>query len=248
MGDFELDFSPVWVNLPKLLAGFGVSMLVAVAAMAAALLAGIGIALLSTSRWRTLRWLAFAYIQVFRGVALYVLIIWVYFGLAISLQVSFAPIPAGIISLALLNSAYLADIIRTGLQRLDPGQREAGDTLGLGRTTTMLHVELPQALRAMIPAIGNQFTDVLKDTSLLAMIAVPELMFQSQRLAQTSFSPFEFYSFAAVLYIVAVAFITWGVRRLERSGRGRSTHIEPVAVDQVTETPLPVSTVPETRR
>jgi His/Glu/Gln/Arg/opine family amino acid ABC transporter permease subunit len=239
MGEFSLDFAPVWANLPKLLAGFGVSALVAIIAMAIALLGGIGVAILTTSRWRTVRWLAFVYIQVFRGVALYVLIIWVYFGLAISMQVAFAPIPAGIVSLALLNSAYLADIVRTGLQRLDRGQREAGDALGLDRGTTMLYVELPQALRAMVPAIGNQFTDILKDTSLLAMIAVPELMYTSQRLAQTSFSPFEFYSFAAVLYIVAVALITWGVRHLERSGRIRVPPVEPVALDQVTETPLP---------
>lgn len=216
MRDLSLDFAVVADHLPALLSAFGVTLLIAVAAMACACVMGMVVAFGTLSRWRPVRWIAFAYIQVFRGVALYVLIIWIYFGLAISMQVAIAPIPAGILTLALLDSAYLAEIFRTGIQKLDRGQVEAGDALGLRRSTTMIRVLVPQALRNMVPAIGNQFTDVLKDTSILAMIAVPELMYQSQRLAQTTFRPFEFYTFAGLLYVIVVALITYGVRRLER--------------------------------
>ncbi|HEY0247287.1 MAG TPA: amino acid ABC transporter permease [Gryllotalpicola sp.] len=225
----------IGAHLPQLLAGFGVSLVIAIAAMAAALLVGTAIAVGATSRWRIVKALSFAYIQVFRGVALYVLIIWVYFGLAIAVGVNFAPIPAGILTLALLNSAYLAEIIRTGLQQLGHGQSEAGAALGLSRWTVLTRVELPQALRAMIPAIGNQFTDVVKDTSILAVIAVPELMYVSQNLAQQDFEPFTYYTFAGVLYIIAVTVITAIVRRLERR-RAPARVAAPAGTSVVSET------------
>lgn len=238
MREGGLQWGLVADHLPELLEAFAVTAAVAVAAMALALVVGLVVALGALSRWRLVRVLAFTYVQVFRGVALYVLIIWVYFGLAISMQVAFDPVPAGIVTLALLNSAYLAEIFRTGIAKVDRGQLEAGDALGLTRTTTMLRVLVPQAVRAMVPAIGNQFTDVLKDTSILAVVAVPELMYSSQRLAQSNARPFEFYTFAGLLYVVAVAGITWATRRLERRLRpGSSTRARPAGVPALPGTP-----------
>ncbi len=233
---FAFDLGVVLAHLPEMLGAFGLSVAVAVAAMALATAAGLLVAVGATSRWRVLVALCFAHIQVFRGVALYVLIIWVYFGLAITLQVNIAPTPAGILTLALLDSAYLAEIFRTGLQKVDRGQREAGAALGLSDGAILWRVVVPQAVRSMIPAIGNQFTDVLKDTSILAVIAVPELMYTSQSLAQQTYRPFEFYTVAGVLFVIGVSVITYAVRVAERRVRRGAVRgvVAPAGVPMVT--------------
>lgn len=214
----SFDLGVVGQYLPDLLQGFSLSLLVAVASMAAAVVLGGVVVVLQLSRYRALRWFGHLYVQVFRGVALYVLIIWIYFGLAIALQLSFAPVPAGILTLALLNSAYLAEVFRAGIGSISAGQTEGGLALGLSPWEVLRSVVAPQAIRSVLPAIGNQFTDVVKDTSILSVIGVSELMFRSQQLAQATFRPFEFYTVAGVLYLLAVLVISVVFRRLERTG------------------------------
>lgn len=214
----SFDLGVVGHYLPDLLGGFGLSLLVALAAIVAAVVLGGIVVVLQLSRYRALRWFGHLYVQVFRGVALYVLIIWVYFGLAIALQLSFAPVPAGILTLALLNSAYLAEVFRAGVQGVPAGQSEGGIALGLSPGQVLRAVVAPQAVRSVLPAVGNQFTDVVKDTSILSVIGVGELMFRSQQLAQATFRPFEFYTAAGVLYLLAVLVVSVVFRRLERTG------------------------------
>ncbi len=212
----DLDFAPVWQSAGVLLRGFGIALVVAVGAIAIAIAVGLLVALARLSPLPPLRWLAFAYTQLFRGIALYVLIIWVYFGLAVAADVNFNPIPAGITTLALLNSAYLSETFRAGILAVDPGQREAAMAMGLSRWQAFRDVVAPQALRVAVPATGNQFVDAVKDSAILSVIGVPELMRETQRLAQFYFRPFEFYTAAGALYLAAVFAISYGFRRLER--------------------------------
>jgi His/Glu/Gln/Arg/opine family amino acid ABC transporter permease subunit len=212
----DLDFSPVWASLGALLRGFAIALEVAAGAMAVALVVGLLVALLRLSAFPPLRWLAFAYTQLFRGIALYVLIIWVYFGLAVAADVNFNPIPAGITTLALLNSAYLSETFRAGILAVDRGQREAALAMGLTPLQAFRDVVAPQALRVIVPAAGNQFVDVIKDSAILSVIGVPELMRETQRLAQFYFRPFEFYTAAAAIYLAAVFAVSYGFRLLER--------------------------------
>jgi His/Glu/Gln/Arg/opine family amino acid ABC transporter permease subunit len=214
--NLHLQFAPVWGSFDVLLRGFRIALLVAVASTAIAIVVGLVVALLRLSPIAPLRWLAFAYTQLFRGIALYVLIIWVYFGLAVAAGVNFNPIPAGIATLALLNSAYLSETFRAGILAVDRGQREAAVAIGLTPVQVFRDVVAPQALRIITPATGNQFVDAIKDSSILSVIGVPELMRETQRLAQFYFRPFEFYTVAGGMYLVAVFVVSYGVRLLER--------------------------------
>ncbi len=211
-----LDFRPVWQNLGVLLAGARLGATVAVAGFGLAIVAGLIIALLRRSRIAPLRWLAFAYVQFFRGIALYVLILWLYFGIAVAAGITLGALTAGILTLALLNSAYLAEVFRSGIEAVDRGQREAALAMGLTPRQAFRDVVAPQALRVVVPATGNHFVDAIKDSAILSVIAVPELMRQATSLAQVTARPFEFYTAAAVLYLVVVVCVSSGLRWLER--------------------------------
>ncbi len=189
----SISASAVVDSLSVLLLGFGIAMFIAAASIALAVVLGLLVALLRLSPVAPLRWLAFAYTQVFRGVALYVLIIWVYFGLAVAMNVNIEPIPAGILTLALLNSGYLSETFRSGILAVDTGQWEAAKAMGLTKAQAFRHVIAPQATRIITPATGNQFVDAIKDSAILSVIGVPELMYETQRLAQYHFRPFEFF-------------------------------------------------------
>jgi His/Glu/Gln/Arg/opine family amino acid ABC transporter permease subunit len=219
------DFSAVWASMPILLKGFGVALLCASVAIILAIVLGLIVALMRLSSIRALRWFAFIYTQLFRGIPLYVLVIWVYFGLAIAVGVNLPAIPAGIITLALLNSGYLSETFRSGIMAVERGQIEAGTALGLTRGDVMRHVILPQGLRIIMPPLGNQYVDAIKDSAILSIIGVPELMRQSQQLANLYYRPFEFYTFAGVLYLFAVLVVSRGMNVLEKKLSAHSAQV-----------------------
>lgn len=216
----NFDIQPVWDSLGVLLNGFGIAMFIAAVSIVLAVALGLLVALMRLSPFAPLRWIAFIYTQLFRGIALYVLIIWVYFGLAVALNINLAPITAGIVTLALLNSGYLSETFRSGILAVDRGQVEGATAMGLSRGQIFRSVVGPQALRNIAPATGNQFVDAIKDSAILSVIGVPELMHETQRLAQYYFRPFEFYTFAGALYLVAVFFVSYLFHILE----GRLAH------------------------
>ncbi len=222
------DFSAVWASMPILLKGFGLALFCASVAIILAVILGLAVALLRLSPVRPLRWFAFVYTQLFRGIPLYVLVIWVYFGLAIAVGVNLPAIPAGIITLALLNSGYLSETFRSGILAIDRGQIEAGIALGLSRGEVMRHIVLPQALRVIIPPLGNQYVDAIKDSAILSIIGVPELMRESEQLANLYYRPFEFYTFAGALYLVAVLGVSRGMNALEKKLSAHSAHTRAV--------------------
>jgi His/Glu/Gln/Arg/opine family amino acid ABC transporter permease subunit len=212
----NFDLKPVFDSFGLLMHGFGIAMYIAVVSIILAVILGVVVALMRLSTFAPARWLAFAYTQLFRGLALYVLIIWVYFGLAVALNINLAPITAGILTLALLNSGYLSETFRSGILAVDRGQVEAATAIGLSKAQIFKSVVGPQALRKIAPATGNQFVDAIKDSAILSVIGVPELMHETQRLAQYYFRPFEFYTFAGALYFVAVLGVSYLFRILER--------------------------------
>jgi His/Glu/Gln/Arg/opine family amino acid ABC transporter permease subunit len=211
-----LDFGPVWDQREALARGVWTMLVVAAAALVLSVIGGAAMALLRRSRIRPLSWLAFAYIQFFRGVALYVLIVWVFFGLAVAAGVRLDPIPAGIVTLTLLNTAYLAEVFRAGLEAVPRGQSEAADAIGLSRWARFRFVVAPQAVRVALPAAGNQFADIIKDSAILSVVGVSELFRETQRWSQFYQRPFEFYTAAAAIYLTVVLIVSGGVRLLER--------------------------------
>ena len=154
-----------------------------------------------------LRWITIAYIDFLRGTPLLVQIVMIYFGLPALVQkfgvdFNLERLPAAVIALSLNSSAYIAEIVRAGIQSIDKGQTEAAQSLGLGVIQTMRHVILPQAFRRMLPPLGNEFITLLKDTSLVAIIGFKELFHRGELIVANNYRPFEIYTAIALIYLV----------------------------------------------
>jgi polar amino acid transport system permease protein len=151
------------------------------------------------------------YVAIFRGTPLFVQLLIVYFALPDALGIQLSPISAGIITLGLNSTAYLAEIIRAGINAIDVGQWNASYILGYSRFATFRFVILPQALRNVIPAITNEFGTLIKESSILMVIGVPELVKVSKDIVARNLKPMEIYLMAALFYLAmtyAVAFCT----------------------------------------
>jgi len=223
-----LDFGPVWEQRDALLSGIWTMALISVVSFALSIVGGLVLASMRQSRSVPVRVAGFVLIQVMRGIALYVLLLWLFFGLAAAGGFRFNPIPAGILALALLNSAYMAEVFRAGYDAVPPGQKEAALAIGLSRGTWFRRVHLPQVTQISLPAAGNVFVDIIKDTSVLSVVGVTELLRESQRWAQFYALPFEFYTAAAAVYLAIVVLVTVAWRRLERYAGRHLLHVEPV--------------------
>lgn len=219
--------SSLWTEdtLARLGGAVALTLELAAAALALALVAGLLVALGRLSRRPWLRWPATAFVEVVRGVPLIVFLLWIYFGLfslpAVSaglrgLGIERHEIPAAILAFALCYSAFIGETYRAGIQSVDRGQEEAARALGMNRAQAMRHVVLPQAVRNVLPALGNESIALLKDTSLAMVIAVPELMMVAKQEASRSYRTLEVYSAVAVIYLVLTLILSAGQRHLER--------------------------------
>ena len=168
-----------------------------------------------------LRLLARAYIEFFRGTPLLVQLFIIYFGIpslsrSLGGEISIDAWTAAIVGLSLNSTAYLAEIVRAGIQSVEVGQREAAESLGLDGRQTLFNVIFPQALRRMIPPLGNEFVVLLKDTSLVAFIGYQELLRQGQLIVARNFRAFEIYITIALIYLVMTILASQVFALLER--------------------------------
>ena len=184
--------------------GAGIDVWVAVIGFALACVLGLVIAILRLSGISIASVPAFLYVQVLRGVPLYVLLLWVYFGLATITGIAFTSIQAAIITLALTGSGYTAEIFRAGISAIDRGHIEAAQSLGLNRILVYRDVVLPQTLRIVVPPLGNTFIGLLKGATIIAVIAVHDMVFQANEINVTLFTPFEAFTAVAVILIALV--------------------------------------------
>jgi His/Glu/Gln/Arg/opine family amino acid ABC transporter permease subunit len=210
---YRFDFRVVFNNAGEFLLAVRVTLSVAALGMLVALVLGLIVALMRISKLRILNTPAQTYINFFQGTPLYVLIFWVYYGLAMLFNINFQPFTAGVICLGTQYGAFLAEIYRSGIQAIDRGQREAAAAVGLTTPQSYRHVILPQALRIVLPSLGNMWIAMIKDTSLLWVIGVVEIMRTAYMNSNDYFKPFEFYSTAAFLYI-ALTFIFFYANQL----------------------------------
>jgi His/Glu/Gln/Arg/opine family amino acid ABC transporter permease subunit len=224
---YHFDWSIVGEYFPALMLGLVVTLKVSAMSELVGIVLGLIVALCRQSTFAPLRYLAIAYIDFLRSIPVLVMLLWVYYGFSILFGLNLGEMQAAVIGLGLPYSAYIAEIFRSGIQAIPPGQREAGRTLGLARWQIMAYVVLPQAMRIIIPPMGNTVISMLKDSSLVAIIAVSDLMRQTMVAASETFRPFELYAAAAVIYylltFVTARIITALERRMERqSGRVKS--------------------------
>jgi len=212
---YSFDWSVVGKAWPFLAKGIQVTVQITVFSVALSLALGLIVALVRMTPG-PIGVIGFLYIQVFRALSTYIYILFIYFGVAAAFHIDFDPITAGVVALTLLNSAYMAEIYRAAIQAIDPGQREAARSLGLGSIATFANVVFPQAWRIAIPGLVNQFTDIIKDSSLVAAIGTPDLMYQT--IERNSFfqRPFELFTAAGAVYLVMVLIVAQLASRLEK--------------------------------
>jgi His/Glu/Gln/Arg/opine family amino acid ABC transporter permease subunit len=220
-----LDFAPVWDQRHLLLGGIWLMLRVAVVSMSIAIAGGLLLARLRRSQLVWVRVVAFVLIQVLRGVALYVLVLWLFNGLAIATGITLSAVQTGIIALSALNSAYLAEVFRAGFDAIPDGQGEAAQAIGLRDWQISRFVLVPQMVRISFPSMGNVFVDIVKDTAILSVIGVSELMRETQRWAQFYFLSFEFYTVAGLIYLAIVLAVTAIWRRVERRLRAHVVEV-----------------------
>jgi len=205
-----------WNNLKFLLSGLQHTILLSVTAIVVSIVIGLLVALpgLSTRRhWRAVNQ---TYVEIVRAVPILVLILWVYYGLPTLAGISISVFWAGVVALALSDSAFEAEIFRAGIQSIDKGQYEAAHSVSLNYVDTMRFVILPQAIKRILPALGNQLVYMLKMSSLVSVIGMQELTRKANELVVTEYRPLEIYTILVLEYLVLILIVSQGVRWLER--------------------------------
>jgi His/Glu/Gln/Arg/opine family amino acid ABC transporter permease subunit len=223
LASYDYDWSIVWDNLDELWRGLLITIQLAVGGMAVALVLGLVVVSCRMARSPLLSGLARAYIWFMRGVPLFVFLFWIYYGLARTADIVFGAFTAGLVALGLTGSGYMAEIYRGGLQSVDPGQREAGLAIGLGRMTTFRRVVFPQAIRIILAPTVNLFVGLLKGATIIGVIGVADMFYFVQIESLRRFQPFELYT-AAGLILVAITIAVAGFAALldRHLGRGAS--------------------------
>lgn len=194
--------------LPNLMRGALVTLQLTAFSVFLGLIGGTLMGIARLSRFRPLAWATRIYIDFFRGTPLLVQIFIIYFGLPAVMRAAFGVafsldrLTAAVLALSLNATAYLAEIVRGGIQSIESGQHEAAESLGLGPAQTMRYVIFPQAFRRMIPPLGNEFITLLKDTSLVAVIGFEDLFRQGQLIVARNYRSFEIYLTVALVYLV----------------------------------------------
>ncbi|UGQ48989.1 amino acid ABC transporter permease [Massilia endophytica] len=209
-----------WVELlreaaPVMLAGAGYTLLYAVAAMVGGLIIGFPTAVLRTVPWKLARLPAAFYVSLFRGTPLLVQLFVIYYGLP-SVGIEFTPVTAGILALSLNSGAYLSESLRGAIASIARGQWSASYSLGMGYGQTLRWVILPQALRVAVPSMSNTLISLIKDTSLVSVITMAELMLATKEVIAVTFRPLPLYIAAAAIYWVLSLLFEALQRRAER--------------------------------
>lgn len=213
---YEWDFSILWGYRWLLLQGLGVTVAFTAATVAGGLVIGMTAAICLLSRFRILRGIALGFIEIFRCTPVLVQLIWCYYALPMIAGIEMTPITASLLALSCYGGAFYAEIIRGGIVSIDTGQSEAASALGMTPGLAMRRIILPQALRRMLPALMNQSILQFKNTSLVSVLAVPDLVYQGQIAAHDSFRPLETYTAVAVAYFMILFPLTLYVRSRER--------------------------------
>ena len=202
--------------LGELWHGLRVTLELSAISLVPSLALGLVVALCRMSPLRVLRGAAYVYIQVFRALSLYIYVLWIYFGIASTIHVNLSPLTAGVVALTFLNSAYMAEIYRSALGAVDPGQGEAAASLGFGRVRGFTTVVFPQAGRIALPSLVNQFVDIVKDSSIVAIIGTTDLFGVTNRLVSYYRAPFELYTLVAAFYMTIILMLSALAALVER--------------------------------
>ena len=207
-------FANVWSTITRyynfFLEGVQNTLIIAVFTVLFGTLLGILLAVAKMSNFKPLKWLSTAYIEFFRGTPLMVQLMFIFYGLPM-IGITFPEIPfienfqrfaAGIVAMSLNSAAYVAEVIRSGIQAVDVGQMEASRSLGFNKAQSMLLVILPQAIKNILPALGNEFVTVIKESSIVSVIGIADLMYRTNGVKAKNYKTLECLFIAAIIYFI----------------------------------------------
>ena len=203
-------------NLKFLVSGMGVTIYISVISIIISMILGFIVAIPSLAKNKFLTYINIGYVEIVRAIPLLVLILWIYYGLPIMTGLSFSPFVSGIIALAISESAFQAEIFRAGINSIKQSQWEAGSSLGLTFYKRLRLVILPQAIKNILPALGNQFVYVLKMSSLVSIIGIADLTRKANELVVSTYRPLEIYTFLILEYLILILIVSFFVRKLEK--------------------------------
>lgn len=203
-------------NLKFLLEGLGSTVSISLISMLFAMMLGIIVAMPAFSKYKSLRFFNRSYVEIVRSVPVLVLLLWVYYGLPALFDISLNHFWAGVIALSFAESAFMAEVFRGGIRSIGDGQHEAAESLGLTYWQKMRLVIFPQALRLILPPLGNQFVYILKMSSLVSVIGLSELTRRANELVVNEYLPLEIYTFLVFEYLLLILCVSQVVRWLEK--------------------------------
>ena len=206
-------------NLKFLIDGLGYTIALSICAIVISIVIGLLIALPGLAKGRAPRTMNRVYVECFRAIPILVLLLWVYYGLPVVLDIGITAFWAGVVALAISDSAFEAEIFRGGIQSISKGQIEAADSVGLSYYDKMRYVILPQAIRRILPPLGNQLVYMLKMSSLVSVIGLSELTRRANELVVTEYRPLEVYTILVLEYLILILIVSAGVRWLEKKMR-----------------------------
>ena len=213
---------------PSFLRGAGTTMLIAVISTAVGCLIGFGVGIVQTTPadkahpvkyilMKLVRFLLDAYVEIFRGTPMIVQAVFIYYGLLQVFGIKMGMWQAGFFIVSINTGAYMAETVRGGIVSIDPGQTEGAKAIGMNHWQTMLHVILPQALRNIIPQIGNNFIINIKDTSVLSVISITDLFFVHKSVVGALYTYFESATIVMVIYLTMTLFASYLLRLWEKA-------------------------------
>lgn len=204
---------PYWEILKFVPDGILITFKVTAGAIVLSVIIGLFAGLGRISRNRFINVIASTYVEVIRGIPLLVQLFYIYYGLGHIVQLP--DLVAGVLAMSICYGAYMGEVFRAGIESIDKGQAEAARSLGFSRAQTMFHVILPQAWRTILPPVGNEFIALLKDSSLISILAVADLLRRGREFATETFYYFETYTMIAVIYLLITLILSKLVSKME---------------------------------
>jgi polar amino acid transport system permease protein len=214
MTSYRFRWDTVWNSLDFLMSGLQMTLIVSAVTLVLAMIGGLLLAGLDMSRWRALRWLGVSLGEIVRNTPILVQLLWVYYVLPIVFGVGIGALAALIIGLSVYQAAFISEVYRAGIQAVPVGHREAATVLGLTPLQSFRRIVLPQAIRMTLPPLASNFVQLIKFSSLGAVISVGEITRRGMELSSSTFRPLEIFTFIAVVYFgicwpLAMAIRTW---------------------------------------
>jgi len=210
-----LDFSSIWPRMGMFMDGAKFTILASVLSVFFGAMLGTIVGILRVTQVKPVKMLAACYIYIIRGTPALIQLFFIYFGLP-AIGINLSAMASGVIGLSMNSAGYVGEIVRGGIEAIPAGQWEAGKVLGMSYAKSMRHIVLPQALRNMLPAFGNEFVTLIKESSLLSTLAIAELTMVGQQVRSVTYASFETFIIVGAIYLVMTSLTSMGLRYIEK--------------------------------